>query len=51
MLSGAHDFIQPFAIILELLGAGIIIITVGLVTLVFLIRGTRDRDWRDAYTN
>lgn len=51
MLSGAHAFIQPFAIILELIGAGIIVGSVGLATLVFLAKGFRERAWRDAYTN
>ena len=51
MLSGVHAFIQPFALLLELLGAGIIVGSVGLATVVFVIRGGRDRNWRDAYTN
>lgn len=49
MLNGAHAFIQPFALVLELLGAGIIVGAVALATLLFVINGVRDRDWRDAY--
>lgn len=49
MLNGAHAIIQPFALILELLGAGVIVGAVGLSTLLFLVKGTRDRDWREAY--
>lgn len=51
MLSGVHAFIQPFAVVLELLGAGIIVGSVVLATLAFLIRGARDRAWREAYAN
>lgn len=51
MLSGVHGFIQPFAVVLELLGAGIIVGSVVLATLAFLIRGARDRAWREAYAN
>lgn len=51
MLSGAHAFIQPFAVVLELCGAGIIVGGVGLASLVFVIKGARDHDWREAYTN
>ncbi|QYC11894.1 DUF1622 domain-containing protein [Brevundimonas nasdae] len=50
-MNGAHALIQPFVLLLELLGAGIIVGAVGLATLVFLINGFRDRDWREAYTN
>ncbi|KDP95830.1 membrane protein [Brevundimonas sp. EAKA] len=51
MLSGVHAFIQPFAVLLELLGAAIIVGGAGLATLFFLVRGARDRNWREAYTN
>jgi uncharacterized membrane protein len=51
MLSGVHAFINPFAVLLELLGAGIIVGGVCLSTVLFMIRGARDRDWREAYTN
>lgn len=51
MLSGVHAFIQPFAVVLELLGAGIIVGSVVLATLAFLLRGGRDRARREAYAN
>lgn len=51
MLSGVHAFIQAFAVVLELLGAGIIVGSVVLATPAFLIRGVRDRAWREAYAN
>ncbi|MBA4806676.1 DUF1622 domain-containing protein [Brevundimonas sp.] len=50
MLSGAHAFIQPFAVVLELIGAGIIIGGVLISTVLFFIVGQRGGDWRDAYT-
>lgn len=49
MLSGAHALIEPFAILLEMAGAGIIIGGVGLATFMFVRRGARDRSWREAY--
>ena len=51
MLGGVHAFIQPFAVVLELFGAGIIVGGVLLATTAFLIKGFRERNWRDAYTN
>lgn len=51
MLSGVHALIEPFAVLLELLGAAIIVGSVGLASLAFLIRGVRDRAWREAYAN
>lgn len=51
MLSGVHAFIQPFAVLLELLGAAIIVGSVGVATLLFVVKGARDRNWREAYTN
>ncbi|MFN7127998.1 MAG: DUF1622 domain-containing protein [Brevundimonas sp.] len=51
MLSDVHAFIQPFAILLELVGAGILVGGVGLATILFCLKGARDRSWRDAYTN
>lgn len=51
MLHGAHDFIQPFALLVELLGAGVIVGAVGRSTLFFVIKAARDRDWREADKN
>jgi uncharacterized membrane protein len=48
-LAGAHAFIQPFAVVLELLGAAIIVGSVGISTLLFLIMGVRRGNWHQAY--
>lgn len=50
-MTGAHAIIQPFAVVLELLGAVIIVGSVGVSTLLFLINGARSADWRQAYRN
>lgn len=50
-MTGAHAIIQPFAVVLELLGAVIIVGSVGVSTLLFLINGARSTDWRQAYRN
>ncbi|ALJ08131.1 DUF1622 domain-containing protein [Brevundimonas sp. DS20] len=50
MLSQVHAFIQPFAVLLELAGAGIIVGGVLLATGLFALHGVRDRNWRQAYT-
>lgn len=50
MLSDVHAFIQPFAVVLELAGAGIIVGGVVLSSLLFIRAGRRDGDWREAYT-
>ena len=50
-MTGAHAIIQPFAVVLELLGAVIIVGSGGVSTLLFLINGARSADWRQAYRN
>ena len=50
MLSDVHAFIQPFAVVLELAGAGIIVGGVLISSLLFVLAGRRDGDWREAYT-
>ena len=50
MLSQVHAFIQPFAVLLELAGAGIIVGGVLLATGLFALNGARYRNWRQAYT-
>ena len=50
MLSDVHAFIQPFAVVLELAGAGIIVGGVLISSLLFVLVGRRDGDWREAYT-
>lgn len=49
MLSGVHGIIEPFAVLLELFGAGIIVGSVVLATLLFAIEGVREGEWRAAY--
>lgn len=50
MLSDVHAFIQPFAVVLELAGAGIIVGGVLISSLLFVLAGRRNGDWREAYT-
>lgn len=50
MLSDIHAFIQPFAVVLELAGAAIIVGGVLVSTLLFVLAGRRNGDWREAYT-
>lgn len=50
MLSAVHAFIQPFAVVLELAGVGIIVGGVIVSAVLFVLAGRRTGDWRDAYT-
>lgn len=50
MLSDVHAFIQLFAVVLELAGAGIVVGGVVISSLLFVLAGRRDGDWREAYT-